>query len=229
MKDIKVIAFDADDTLWINEPYFRNSESEFYEMMSKYLGKKDFEKELYQNIEDDLHLYGYGVKGFTLSMIEAALVLTKNKISGEDIQKLLGMGKYMLAYPIKRLPGVEETLKELSSRYKIICITKGDLLDQESKIARSGLGDYFSDVIVVSDKKPADYQKVLDRLKISSHQFMMVGNSLKSDILPVLDLGGKACHIPQEMEWSHEAVSEDAVKDLDYIKAKVATELLKIL
>lgn len=206
---IKVVAFDADDTLWVNEPFFRSTEAKFFQILEAYLGKGDFTKELYENEIKNLNLFGYGAKGFMLSMIETALELTQYKMKGEDIQKIINMGKEMLAYPINIYDGVKEVLSALENDYLLICITKGDLLDQESKIARSGLGDYFKKVHVVNEKDPQTYIKILNEYNIDAKNFLMIGNSLKSDILPVVDIGGNAIYIPAEVQWAHEQVKQE--------------------
>lgn len=231
MKDIKVIAFDADDTLWVNEPFFRSAEAKFELILETYLGKKDFSKELYKNEIENLHLFGYGAKGFMLAMIETALELTNYKISGEDIQKLINMGKEILSYKIDIYPTIKETLEYLTenNRYKVICITKGDLLDQESKVARSGLGEFFSEVHVVNEKNPETYKNILKKYKIKASEFLMIGNSLKSDILPVIKAGGSAIYIPQDAQWVHEIVDENQLSEKKYIEFKEAIEIKSIL
>lgn len=208
MKNIKLIAFDADDTLWVNEPHFRSAEARFSLILEKYLGKRDFTKELYENEIKNLNLFGYGAKGFMLSMIESALELTNYQMAGEDIQKIINMGKEILSYKIDLYEGIVEALKFLSTKdVAVICITKGDLLDQESKVARSGLGDYFKRVHVVNEKNPETYEKIIKEYAVTPSEFAMIGNSLKSDILPVLSLGATAYYIPCETPWVHEVVN----------------------
>ncbi len=230
---IKVVAFDADDTLWVNEPFFRSAEARFYQILEKYVDKKengkDFTEELYANEIKNLHIFGYGAKGFMLSMIETALETTEYKIEGADIQKIINMGKEILAYKIDIYPTIEKTLKALEDKYTVICITKGDLLDQESKVARSGLGKYFKDVHVVNEKDPKTYQRILNGLEIQPEEFVMIGNSLKSDVLPVTDLGANAFFIPVEDQWALEAVDEDTIEDKKYIKLERAEEVLNYL
>ena len=229
MKDIKVIAFDADDTLWVNEPFFRSAEAKFELILEKYLGKRDFSQELYENEVKNLHLFGYGAKGFMLAMIESGLELTNYELKGEDVQKLINMGKEILSYKIDVYPTIEETLKALQSKYHVICITKGDLLDQESKVARSGLGDYFKEVRVVNEKNPEVYSKIVKELGIEPHEFLMIGNSLKSDVLPVTEIGANAIYIPQEAQWQLEVVDEDTIENKMYTKLKEAKEILNLL
>ncbi|EQC43730.1 HAD family hydrolase [Bacteriovorax sp. Seq25_V] len=226
LENIKVIAFDADDTLWVNEPFFRSAEAKFEQILEKYLGPRDVQKALYENEVKNLHLFGYGAKGFMLAMIETALELTKYEIAGEDIQKLINMGKEILSYKIDLYDQVPETLDYLSSRFKVICITKGDLLDQESKVARSGMGDFFDSIHVVNDKKPETYSKIIDKLQVKPEEFIMIGNSLKSDILPVVEIGGRAIYIPCEQPWAHELVADDQVDKSTFIELSSMKEFL---
>lgn len=230
---IKLIAFDADDTLWVNETYFRSAEAHFYQILESYIGKKpdgkDFTEELCQTVDKTLHIYGYGAKSFMLAMIETALELTKYEIKGEDIQKIINLGKEILSYKIDIYPTIEKTLKALNEKYDVICITKGDLLDQESKIARSGLGEYFSDVHVVNEKNPETYAKILEAKNIKTEEFVMIGNSLKSDILPVTALGAQAFFIPAEAQWVMEHVDENSIEEKKYIKVKEAQDILSHL
>ena len=203
----KVIAFDADDTLFINEPYFQETEKKFCELMSPYLSHHSLSQELFKTEIDNLDLYGYGIKGYTLSMIEAAMKISNNTLSVEAIEKIIVFGKELLQKPIELLDGVEETLKALQGKYKLIVATKGDLKDQQSKLHRSGLGPYFHHIEVMADKQEVNYEKLLKRLEIEPNEFLMIGNSLKSDVLPVLGIGGYAVHIPFHTTWEHEKIS----------------------
>lgn len=226
---IKVVAFDADDTLWVNEPFFRSAEAKFFQILEKYIEKRDFQDELYANEVKNLHLFGYGAKGFMLSMIETALELTNYKISGQDIQIIINMGKEILSYPINKYEGIDDVLKTLGEKYKVICITKGDLLDQESKVARSGLGELFEEVHVVNEKNPETYQNILNGHNIDVSEFIMIGNSMKSDVLPVVELGASAVHIPCEAQWAHEVVEPSIDQKEKFLELKKATELLNYL
>lgn len=203
---LKVIAFDADDTLWVNEPYFEEAEAKFCDLMAPYLSRHQLSQELFKTEIDNLKIYGYGIKGYILSMVEAALHISDNTIPAEGIGKILQYGKDLLAKPIELLDGVEETLQALHGRYKLVMATKGDLLDQHRKLHNSGLGHYFHHIEVMSDKQELDYQKLLQRLEIAPSEFMMIGNSLKSDVLPVLGIGGHAVHIPFHTTWAHERI-----------------------
>jgi putative hydrolase of the HAD superfamily len=204
--NLKVIAFDADDTLFVNEPYFQETEQKFCVMMSDYLSKQGLSQELFKIEVDNLHLYGYGIKGYTLSMIEAAMKISNNTLSVEVIAKIIDLGKELLQKPIELLDGVEETLKALQGKYKLIVATKGDLKDQQRKLHDSGLGIYFHHIEVMADKQEVNYEKLLKRLEIESKEFFMIGNSLKSDVLPVLGIGGYAVHIPFHTNWEHEKI-----------------------
>lgn len=206
MMNIKVIAFDADDTLWVNEPYFEETENKFCELMQDYLSKQGLSQELFRIEIQNLPLYGYGIKGYILSMIEAAMAISNHTISIEIIAKIIQYGKELLEKPIELLDGVEETLETLKGKYKLVVATKGDLLDQHRKLTKSGLGHYFHHIEVMSDKQEIDYQKLVKRLDIRPEEFMMIGNSLKSDVLPVLGVGGYAVHIPFHTTWAHERI-----------------------
>ena len=205
---IKVIAFDADDTLWSNEPFFQEIEKQYTDLLKPYGTSEDISAALFQTEMNNLKYLGYGAKAFTISMVETALHVSGQKISGTDIQHIIELGKSLLKMPIELLPGVKETLKELKEKgkYKLVVATKGDLLDQENKLERSGLASYFDHIEVMSDKTEKEYQRMLNILQIAPSEFVMIGNSLKSDIQPVLSLGGYGIHIPFEVMWKHEVV-----------------------
>lgn len=202
----KIIAFDADDTLFVNEPYFQETEHKFCDLMSDYLSHQGLSQELFKIEIQNLDLYGYGIKGYILSMIEAAMKISNNTLSMEVIEKIIQYGKELLEKPIELLDGVEDTLKTLHGKYKLVVATKGDLKDQRSKLHRSGLGKYFHHIEVMSDKQEVDYTDLLKRLEIDPSDFIMIGNSLKSDVLPVLNIGGHAIHIPFHTTWEHEKI-----------------------
>jgi len=205
---IKVIGFDADDTLWVNETYFRDAEEQFAQLLEKYETKNKIVQELFRAEIKNLDLYGYGIKGFTLSMIECALDLSNNSVPQETLGKILDIGKHMISHPVELLEGVEELLKILQPKYRLIVLTKGDLLDQERKLDRSGLSKYFHHVEVLSDKKEKNYSDLLEHLQIKPSEFLMIGNSLKSDVLPLLNIGARAVHVPFHTTWQHEEVHE---------------------
>ena len=173
--NIKVIGFDADDTLWVNETYFRETEELFAELLEDYETKNKVDQELFKMEMKNLETYGYGIKGFVLSMIESALDLSNNQVPQETISKILELGKKMISHPVELLDGVEEVLSELVGKYRLIVLTKGDLLDQERKLEKSGLSQYFHHVEVLSDKKESNYQNLLDHLNIDVNEFLMIG------------------------------------------------------
>ncbi len=212
-KNIKVIAFDADDTLWVNETYFREAEDEFANLLAKYETKNKIDQELFKTEIRNLTNYGYGIKGFILSMIECALELSNNSINPKTIENILKIGKEMLEKPIELLDGIEGVLKSLQGKYRLIVATKGDLLDQERKLEKSNLIKYFHHIEVMSDKKEADYKKLLKHLDILPLEFLMIGNSLKSDVLPLINIGASAIHVPFHTTWVYEeVVEEEALK-----------------
>ena len=211
--DLKVIAFDADDTLWVNEPYFRNTEEQFYNLLSGYASQHSLERDLFKTEIDNLTLYGYGIKGFMLSMIETALTVTNNTIGIDVIGQILDLGKQMLNQPIELLDGVEEVLIALKNKYRLVVATKGDLLDQERKLKKSGLSHYFHHIEIMSEKDDANYLKLIRHLDIKPAELMMVGNSLKSDILPVLNVGSYGVHVPYHITWAHEQIEHSIVNE----------------
>jgi putative hydrolase of the HAD superfamily len=213
MKNLKVIAFDADDTLFINETYFDETEKKFCGLMEDYLSHQGISKELFKVEIANLKLYGYGIKGYILSMIEAAMSISNNTLPVEIIEKILQYGKELLEKPIVLLDGVEETLEALHGKYKLVVATKGDLLDQRRKLHNSGLGHYFHHIEVMSDKQEIDYTDLIRRLEIKPSEFFMIGNSLKSDVLPVLAIGGHAVHIPFHTTWAHEKIDHKIVHE----------------
>lgn len=224
---IKVIAFDADDTLFINEPYFQEVEEKFCSLMNDYLSKQGLSQELFSVEIQNLTLYGYGIKGYILSMIEAAMKISNNTMSIKIVEKIIEYGKDLLQKPIELLDGVEETLQELYGNYKLVVATKGDLLDQRRKLHNSGLGHYFHHIEVMSDKKEQDYIDLLKRLEIQPDEFYMIGNSLKSDVLPVLGIGSSAIHIPFHTTWLHERIDHE-VKHEKFKTFEKITQILPL-
>ncbi len=206
MKDIRVIAFDADDTLWVNEPYFREAEEKFSNLLEDYLPHHSVQKELFKTEIDNLELYGYGVKGFMLSMVETIGNITDNKADITLVNKAVSLGRDLLNKPIEILDGVEKVLSDLNGKYKLVMATKGDLLDQERKLIKSGLENHFHHIEIMSDKKISDYAKLLKHLDCKPEHFLMIGNSVKSDVIPVLKLGGHAIHVPYHTTWAYEKV-----------------------
>ena len=228
-ENCKVIAFDADDTLWVNETYFRDAEKKFAKILSKYETENRIDQELFKIEMKNLELYGYGIKGFMLSMIECALKLSNYSISQHEIEKILILGKEMLTKPIELLDGVEEVLEKLHKKYKLIVATKGDLLDQERKLEKSGLLKYFHHIEVMSEKKEVDYRKLIKHLDINSNELLMVGNSLKSDVLPLIKIGASAIHIPFHITWSHEEVSLEETKNSNFQTLSQLKDILKLV
>lgn len=227
--DIKVIAFDADDTLWVNETYFRNAENEFARLLNDYETENKIHQELFKKEIENLKYYGYGVKGFMLSMIESAIELSNHQVELNTITKILEIGKDMLEKPIVLLDGVEEVLQALHGKYKLIVATKGDLLDQERKLERSGILKYFHHVEVMSEKRVGDYQKLIAHLDIIPSELLMIGNSLKSDVLPLVELGASAIHIPFHTTWAHEEVNEQQAKNKDFKTVSKIEEILELV
>jgi putative hydrolase of the HAD superfamily len=207
MSAFDVIAFDADDTLWHNERLYVDAQTRFAQLLGRYHNPEWIGARLYQTETQNIQHFGYGIKAFALSMIETAVELTEGRLAGQDVQALIDLAKEMLSAEVQLLEYVGETIPQLAAKYRLMVITKGDLLDQETKITRSGLGQYFQYIEVVSQKTKEIYARVLGRYSIAPERFLMVGNSLKSDILPILELGGNAVHIPYETTWLHEVAS----------------------
>ena len=203
---ITTIGLDADDTLWHNETIFEDVHQKYRALLARWHDAAAVDRALFATEMRNLELFGYGVKAFTLSAIETAIELTGGKISGEELRALLDHAKHMLAHPVELLEGVAEAVPALAATHRLIVITKGDLRDQERKIVKSGLAAHFHGVEIVSEKDPATYAEILRRHAVSPDRFLMAGNSLKSDILPVLDLGGHAVHVPYPLTWGHEHV-----------------------
>jgi putative hydrolase of the HAD superfamily len=204
-KEMKVIAFDADDTLWSNEPFFRGAEMEFERLLTPHATGVSILDELFATEMSNMELLGYGAKAFTISMVETAIRISSGKVPNDVITAIVNVGKSLLEKPMKPLEGVVDTLEYLRGKgYRLVVATKGEHRDQTNKLQRSGLAPYFDFVEVMQDKLEEEYQRLLDILKIYPQEFVMVGNSFKSDIMPVLSLGGYGIHIPFEITWKHE-------------------------
>lgn len=227
--NIKVIGFDADDTLWVNETYFRNTEQRFAALLQGYETKNKIDQELFKMEMQNLELYGYGIKGFMLSMIESALDLSNGSVPQQTLSEIINLGKGMIAHPVELLEGVEEVLQLLENKYRLIVLTKGDLLDQERKLEKSGLSRYFQHVEVLSDKKEDNYKNLLDHLSVPIEEFLMIGNSLKSDVMPILNLGGQAVHVPFHTTWAHELLPVENESRRNHLKVNSLKEVLKYL
>ncbi|MEY2739853.1 MAG: hypothetical protein RL259_1762 [Bacteroidota bacterium] len=224
----KIIAFDADDTLWHNEPYFDEAQERFCVMFQDYASHQEILGLILNHQVNNLPLYGFGIKAFTLSMIETALELTNHQISGKGIGQILAIGKDLLQKPVELLPNITEVLDQLKGKYKLVVATKGDLKDQHRKLHDSGIGAFFHHIEVMSDKTELDYQKMLGRLECEPEDFLMIGNSLKSDILPVLNLGGHAIHVPYHTTWAYEKIDFEIEHD-NFKSIAAITDLLPLL
>ena len=212
---IQAIGFDADDTLWHNEDHFAATEDAFADLLSKWCDPEEAKARLLATETHNLELFGYGVKSFTLSMIETAMELSNGEIESADLRVLLDHGREMLLRPAELLPGVADVLEDLSAESPLILVTKGDLHHQERKVAGSGVAHWFRSVEVVSEKDAYTYARLLTRNSVDAASFVMVGNSVKSDILPVVELGGTGVHIPYSFTWGHEVVDQSATNHID--------------
>ena len=224
----KIIAFDADDTLWHNEPYFDEAQAKFCELFADYASKQEILQLILSHQVKNLPLYGFGIKAFTLSMIDASLELTNHQISGQGIQKIIDIGRDLLQKPVELLPEVEDVLQQLKGKYKLVVATKGDLKDQHRKLHDSGIGHYFHHIEVMSDKKELDYEKMLGRLDIKPDNFIMIGNSLKSDVLPVLNIGGHGYHVAYHTTWEYEKIDFEIEHD-NFKSLEKISDVLSIL
>ena len=226
---IELVALDADDTLWHNEPLSRDTQEQFRALLERYGVPEPVVERLYETERRNLRHFGYGVKGFVLSMIETGLDLTDGRLAGADVRTIIGWGRGMLQSPIRLLDGAREAVEELSRQFPLILLTKGDLFDQESKLARSGLGPLFKGVEIVSEKDARVYREVMVRYGVAADAFVMVGNSLRSDVLPVLEAGAHAVHVPYPITWIHERVAPEALADAHYHQVANIGELPSLL
>lgn len=210
MRPLTVIGFDADDTLWQNEQYYKLTESHFRDLLADFAEGEHVSERLLEAERRNLAYYGFGIKGFTLSMIETALDVTEGKASSEVVSKILSIGRELLSHPVECLPHARETLEALCGHYFLVLITKGDLFDQERKLAQSGLGDYFDAVEIVSDKTATTYRRIFGKHGEGPEQAMMIGNSLKSDVVPAIAAGAWGVFVPHELTWVLEHVEKPA-------------------
>jgi putative hydrolase of the HAD superfamily len=232
MSSFEIIAFDADDTLWHSERLYVNAQARLKALLAQYHSPEWLEERLYQTEMRNLQHFGYGIKAFVLSMIETAVQLSEGRIAGSDVQAIIDLAKEMLAADVELLEHVAETLTSLAQTYALMLITKGDLRDQELKIARSGLARHFRHIEIVSDKSRESYHRLLQRHGIAPERFLMVGNSLRSDILPVLALGASAVYVPYQLTWAHEAAERPPAEQPGYYELEhlgLLPELLEIL
>lgn len=203
-RDLKLIGFDADDTLWRSEDYYLEAQSEFERIVGGYVDLDDAHDRLYAVEKQNIALFGYGAKGMTLSMIEAAIAITEERISARDLHRIVELGKAVLQHPVELLPGIREAVEEIAREHPVVLITKGDLFHQEAKVRESGLSALFRRIEIVSEKDAPTYARLLAEFGLAPEQFAMIGNSLRSDIVPVLELGGCGVHMPYHVTWAHE-------------------------
>lgn len=226
---IRVIGFDADDTLWVNEPYYRATEEKFCRLMAPYASAAVVNQRLYEVEMSNMELYGYGTKAFVLSLIETALYISDGRVKTEEISRIISLGKEQIALKNSLLPGVVDVLEHLSGHFRLIVATKGDLLDQERKLKNSGIAGYFHHIEIMTGKSLENYAKLLSHLDIQPKEFLMVGNSLKSDVLPVVSLGGSAIHIPFHVTWQHEEVNKEELPSGSFITISSISSILPLL
>jgi putative hydrolase of the HAD superfamily len=223
------IGFDADDTLWHNENIFEKVHERYFGLLARHHDAATVERALFATEMRNLALYGYGIKGFMLSSIETAIALTDGKISTAEVTEILELGREMLDHPVELLDGAREALEALAPAYRLILITKGDLRDQERKLAKSGIAGRFAAIEIVSEKDAGTYGRIFRRHGIEPSRFLMVGNSLKSDILPVLALGGSGVHVPYRITWGHEEAEPPPAGEGRFFQAKSLLELPAIV
>jgi len=228
LKDIEAIAFDADDTLWENENFFREAEREYCQVMAGYAPAGETAGSLFRVEMQNMELYGYGIKAFMLSLIETSLLLSKNRVRPDQIEAIIAIGKRMLQRDVILLDHVPDLLERLYGRYRLVLASKGDLLDQERKLKKSGLLKYFHHIGIMTNKQEENYSGLLKHLDVRPERFMMVGNSLRSDILPVIRLGGYAVHIPYFMTWEHEQMDPSEIKGDRFFELKQLHDLLAL-
>jgi len=228
-KKFKVIGFDADDTLWINESYYRETEEAFFELLTQFCDRETASEVLLKEEVKNLDLYGYGAKGFCLSMLESALVLSENSVSAQTMGEIINLGKELINKPLVLLDGVVETLEYVKSKNtRLIVATKGDLLDQERKLRNSGIEKYFHHIEIMSEKKIENYRNLLSSIDLPAEEFLMIGNSLKSDVLPVLEIGGYGIHVPYHTTWQHEVI-DNFTDHSRYMEIEKITEIMSII
>jgi len=226
---IRVIGFDADDTLWINENYFREGERKFCALMLPWHSEEKTMTILYNNEMDTLDIYGFGIKGFMLSMIETASQIAKEELTTDIVNEIISIGKSMLRKPVELFKNVASTLEVLKQKYRLVLVTKGDLLDQERKLEKSGLENYFHHIEVMSDKHEANYKQLIQHLDIRPEEFVMIGNSLRSDILPVKKIGAHAIYIPYDLTWQHETVDAHDLHKIEFDTVSEISEVINLL
>ncbi len=227
VQDIRFVCFDADDTLWKNEEFYRQAEKEFARLLAPYWSQQKAIDLLFQTEMNNLETFGYGAKSFTLSMVQTALEHLPAQQTAHAVSAILQIGKRLILQPVELLPGVKDTLEKLTGKYHLSVITKGDLLDQERKLKNSGLTPLFDHVEIVSDKTPASYRALFVRLGAKAQEVLMVGNSLKSDVFPALETGAQAAYLPSPFNWKHEQMPEP--ENPPYLKIAGLPDLLSVL
>jgi putative hydrolase of the HAD superfamily len=228
LKEIQVIAFDADDTLWENENFFRDAEHEFCRVMAEFIPVKETVEALYRVEMQNMELYGYGIKAFMLSLIETSLLVSEKKVRPEQVESIIAIGKRMLQKDVILLDSVEDLLEKLYGHSRLVVASKGDLLDQERKLKKSGLLKYFHHIEIMTNKQEENYRELLKHLEIGPEKFLMVGNSLRSDILPVIRLGGYAAHVPYYTTWEHEQMDPAEIKSDRFFELKQIHDVLDL-
>jgi putative hydrolase of the HAD superfamily len=226
---IELVALDADDTLWHNEPLYTSTREQLRALLAKYEPQDVLDDRLYEVEHRNLEHFGYGVKGFVLSMIETAIEMTGARIDAGDVQSIIEWGRQMLGSPVELLEGVREAVGQLADAYPLILVTKGDLLHQETKLARSGLGGYFTGIEIVSEKDAQVYRRIMQRYAVPAERFVMVGNSLRSDVLPALEAGAHAVYVPYDTSWVHERVPDEAIAGVQFHRVDHIRELPELL
>jgi putative hydrolase of the HAD superfamily len=210
---IRMVGFDGDDTLWRSEDYYRAAQREFERLLARYVDLDDVHARLYAVEKRNLALFGYGAKGMTLSMLEAAIEITASRIEARDLHRIVAIGKSLLQHPVELLPGIAEAVAAIARMHPVVLVTKGDLFHQEAKVRESGLAGFFRRIEIVSEKDVPAYARLLEEFGVAACEFVMIGNSLRSDIAPVLELGGWGVHMPYHVTWAHEteaSVADDA-------------------
>lgn len=224
---IELVGFDGDDTLWHSEGFYQSVHAEFERIVGNYVDLHDarVHERLLQTERQNIRLFGYGAKGMTLSMIETAIAITGERILASDLHRLLSLGKEVLGHPVELLPGIREAVEAVAADFQVVLVTKGDLFHQEAKVARSGLAELFHRIEIVSEKDSATYARVLGEFKLAPRQFAMVGNSLRSDIEPVLALGGWGVYMPYHVTWAHERDSGVDESDSGLVRVETPGEI----
>lgn len=226
---VQVVGFDADDTLWVDVCHFQETEAAFLSLVGEYLPAEEISKDLFETHVGNLSVYGYGAKGYALSMIETACRISGGRVQAASIEKIIELGKQLLEKPVSLLAGVEAVIADLKERYTLILATKGDLVDQERKLAESGLAGHFDHIEIMSDKKEANYEGLFRQLELVPAGFTMIGNSLKSDIRPVLNLGGYGIHVPFHTTWRHEQLDGESIESKKFFQVDTLHQVLTLL